>query len=84
MPFQIDKPVMLKTAFLDKPFLATFLCFEGAGMWVKSLEMTSAIQRIAAGVGTNAVPVDKQFLNDYPKLFVPLQQVQWAAGPEMY
>jgi hypothetical protein len=41
------------------------------GFWLDSLELASNIQRELAGVGSSAVPPQKQFLQGRKIVFVP-------------
>jgi hypothetical protein len=80
MSFQVGKQVMVKVAFLDTPCSAKITEVDHSGIWIEALEMASTIQRVAAKVGPNAVPPDKQFLKGFPVLFVPFVQIQWLAA----
>ena len=80
MPLEqcLCKQVMLKVVFLEKPCGAKITSVADGGIWVEG-EITGAIQRAAAGWEPAVVPQDKRFLESFPLLFVPLQQIQWLA-----
>jgi hypothetical protein len=76
--------MMFKVSFLKEPHSGTIAKAISHGLWINSLEITSQIQRVAAGVGHQAIPQDKQFLNGLPVIFVPFSQIEWIASAQVY
>jgi hypothetical protein len=68
---------MVKVTFLKEPHSGKALLSTPSGIWIESLELGGAIQRAIAGVGSAAVPANKQFLEGRKVLFLPFTQIEW-------
>jgi hypothetical protein len=72
-----ERLVLLKATFLKAPCSGNLVRTTQAGVWIDSLELASAIQRVLAGVTHEAVPSDEQFLRNRKVLFIPFAQIEW-------
>jgi hypothetical protein len=80
MPLQQyqGRQVMPKVGFLIRPDPATITSIEGDGIWIESAEVVAAISREAAQAGIG-FPQGARFLEAFPKIFIPLHQIEWLA-----
>ena len=69
---------LIRVKYLTEPHSAKIILMSGNGVWIDSLEVAAAIQRVLAGVGHNAVPANKQFIQGRTIMFVPYEHVEWV------
>jgi hypothetical protein len=71
---------MVKVSFLERPHSIRISEVDADGIWVDAGELSSAIQRVLAGVKHEAIPQEGRILERYPLLYIPLHQIQWLAA----